>query len=155
MGVVLVAALIFGVFSSTKGSHLQLQGQVLKARTGALAETDSVAVLDFRVQNPSDLPFVVRTVKLTLEKADGQKEEGSLVSKTDVKQLFQYNRFLGSPYNETLTLRDKVPSHGQIDRMVAARFDVPQQQLESGKALHLWMQDMDGTEFETTYKLNR
>lgn len=147
--------MIFGVFSSTKGSHLQLQGQVLKARTGALADTDSVAVLDFRVQNTSDVPFVVRTMKLTLEKADGQKEDGSLISKTNLKQLFEYNRFLGSPYNDALTIRDKVPPHGQIDRMVAARFDVPQPQLESSKALHLWIQDMDGTEFETSYKINK
>ena len=149
----LVAALVFGVFSSTKGSHLQLEGQVLKARTGALAETDSIAVLDFRLRNTSDVPFVVRTLKLTLEKADGQKEEGNVVSKTDLKQLFQYNRFLGSPYNDALTMRDKVPPHGQIDRMVAARFEVPQQQLESSKAITVWMQDMDGAEFETSYKL--
>ena len=149
----LVAALVFGVFSSNKGAHLKLEGEVLKARTGALADTDSVAVLDFRVKNTSDVPFVVRTLKMTLEKADGQKEEGSVVSKTDLKQLFQYNRFLGSPYNDALTMRDKVPPHGQIDRMVAARFDVPQQQLETSKALHIWMQDMDGAEFETSYKL--
>ena len=148
-----MAGLVFGVFSSTKGSHLQLQGQVLKARTGALADTDSVAVLDFRLQNPSSLPFVVRTMKLILEKADGQMEVGSLISKTDLKKLFDYNRFLGSPYNDALSIRDKVPPHGQIDRMVAARFDVPQQQLESSKALHIWMQDMDGAEFETSYKL--
>ena len=125
VGVLLVAAVVFGIFSSTEGSHLQLQGQVLKARTGALADTDSVAVLDFRVKNPSNRSFIVRTIKLTLEKADGQKEEGSLVSKTDMKQLFQYNRFLGSPYNDALSLRDQVPAHGQVDRMVAARFDVP------------------------------
>ena len=149
----LVAALVFGVFTSNKGSHLQLEGEVLKARTGALADTDSVAVLDFRVRNTSDVPFVVRTLKMTLEKADGQKEEGSVVSKTDLKQLFQYNRFLGSPYNDALTMRDRVPPHGQIDRMVAARFDVPQQRLESSKALHIWMQDMDGAEFEISYKI--
>ena len=149
----LLAAVVFGVFSSNKGSHLQLEGEVLKARTGALADTDSVAVLDFRVRNTSDVPFVVRTLKLTLEKADGQKEEGNLVSKTDLKQLFQYNRFLGSPYNEALTMRDKVPPRGQIDRMVAARFDVPQQQLESSKGLTIWIQDMDGAQFETSYKL--
>ena len=148
-----MAGLVFGVFSSTKGSHLQLQGQVLKARTGALADTDSVAVLDFRLQNTSSLPFVVRTMKLTLEKANGQNEDGSLISKTDLKKLFEYNRFLGSPYNDALIMRDQVPPHGQIDRMTAARFDIPQQQLESAKALRLWIQDIDGTEFETSYKM--
>ena len=148
-----MAAVISGVFWSTKGSHLQLQGQVLKARTGALAEEDSIAVLDFRLQNPSDVRFVVRLVKVTLEKADGQKVDGALVSKTDMKQLFQFNRFLGSPYNQALSIRDEIPPHGQVDRMVAARFDVPQQQLEASKGIQLWVQDLDGAEFETTYKL--
>ena len=152
IGVAVIGTLVFAVMSSTKGAHLQLQGKVLKARTGALSDEDSVAVLDFRIQNTSDIPFVVRQVKVTLEKADGEKSEATLVSKIDMKQLFQFNRFLGQPYNEALSIRDRVPPHGQIDRMVAARFEVPQAQLESGKAIQLWIQDMDGAEFETFYK---
>jgi len=148
-----VSALVFGIFSFTKGNHLQLQGKILKVRTGALTGTDSVAVLDFRIENPSDIPFVVRIVKVTLEKANGEKADGSLVSKSGMSQLFQFNRFLGSPYNEALSLRDKVPPHDKVDRMVAARFDLPQQELESGKALHLWVQDVDGPEFETSHTL--
>jgi hypothetical protein len=151
--VAVIGGIIIVVLSGTKGAHLELQGQVLKARTGALSDADSVAVLDFRIRNTSDIPFVVRDVKVTLEKADGEKSEGNMVSKTDMKQLFQFNRFLGDPYNDALSIRDRVPPHGQIDRMVAARFEVPQAQLETSKAIHLWIQDMDGAEFETTYKL--
>ena len=148
----MIGTLVFVVMSSTKGAHLQLQGKVLKARTGALSDEDSVAVLDFRIQNTSDIPFVVRQVKVTLEKAGGEKSEATLVSKIDMNQLFQFNRFLGQPYNDALSIRDRVPPHGQIDRMVAARFEVPQAQLEAGKAIQLWIQDMDGAEFETVYK---
>jgi hypothetical protein len=152
IGVVVIGGLVFVVLSSTKGAHLQLQGKILKARTGGLSDADSVAVLDFRIQNTSDIPFVVRQVKVTLEKANGEKSEGNEISKIDMKQLFQFNRFLGDPYNDALSIRDRVPPHGQIDRMVAARFEVPQAQLESGKAIQLWIQDMDGAEFETVYK---
>lgn len=151
IGLVAMASLVFWIFSSTKGNHLQLEGKILKVRTGALTETDSIAVLDFRVRNPSDIPFVVRIVKVTLEKADGEKVEGNLVSKSNMSQLFEFNRFLGSPYNEALSLRDKVPPHEQVDRMAAAQFQVPQQDLESGKAIHLYMQDVDGPEFETSH----
>ena len=91
-------------------------------------------------------------MKITLEKADGTRVEGTLVSKVDMKQLFAYNRFLGERYNDALSIKDEVPPHGQIDRMAAAYFDVPQSELDGGRAIHLWIQDMDGAEFETTFK---
>lgn len=146
-----MAAVVFGIFSSTKGNHLQLEGKILKVRSGALTDTDSIAVLDFRVQNVSDIPFVVRIVKVTLEQPDGNKVEGNLVSKSGIAQLFQFNRFLGSPYNDALSLHDKIPPHGAVDRMVAARFDLSEQQLESAKAIDLYLQDVDGPEFETSH----
>lgn len=152
IGVAVIGGLVFAILSSTKGAHLQLEGQVLKGRTGALSDEDSVAVLDFRIRNTSDVPFVVRQVKVTLEKADNEKAEGNMISKTDMQRLFQFNRFLGDQYNDALSIRDRVPPHGQIDRMVAARFEVPHAQLETGKLIRLWIQDMDGAEFETVYK---
>ncbi len=153
IGVVVLAAVVFGVFTGNKGSHLELNGQVIKARTGALDESNSVALLDFRISNPSNVSFVVREIKATLEKANGEKVEAQLTSKGDMKQLLEYNKFLGAQYNDTLSIKDKVPARGQIDRMVAARFEVPQAELDKGKAIVLWMQDMDGPEFTTTYKI--
>lgn len=144
---------VFFVFSSHKGAHLELTGRVLKSRTGALDETHSIAVLDFRIANPSDIPFIVRDVKLTLEKAGGEKADGQLVSRMDIGQVFQFNKFLGLQFNDTLGIKDKVPAHGQIDRMVAASFEVPEKDLENAKDLVLWIQDMDGAEFETVHKL--
>lgn len=149
-----MAAVVFGVFTGTKGSHLELKGQVMKARTGALDEKNSAAVIDFRISNPSNVLFLVRDVKVTLEKADGQMAEGRTVSKRDLKQLLEYNKFLGSQYNEILTVKDRVPARGQIDRMVAATFEVPQAELDQAKSLRLYIQDMDGAEFETSYKLH-
>lgn len=154
VGVVLLAAVVFGVFTGNKGSHLELNGQVIKSRTGALDESNSVALLDFRISNPSNVSFVVREIKATLEKANGEKMEAQLTSKGDMKQLLEFNKFLGAQYNDTLSIKDKIPARGQIDRMVAARFEVPQAELDKGKAIVLWMQDMDGPEFTTTYKLH-
>jgi hypothetical protein len=152
-GILVVALAVFAILSSTKGSHLELEGKILKVRTGALSDMDSIAVLDFRVQNPSNLPFVVREVEVTLEKPDGSMIEGANVAKGDMKQLFQYNRFLGDQYNDALTIKDTVPAHGSVDRMVAARFDVNHHDLETAKAIHLSIQEMDGAQFETSSPL--
>ena len=151
VGVAVIAIAIFFVFSSTKGSHLELKGEILKIRTGALDEQNSAAVLDFRVENPSDVPFVVRDVSAKLEKPDGTTFEGLVVSRSDMNTLFQYNRFLGQQYNDTLTIKDKIAPHSKVDRMVAVRFEVPDNQLETAKAIHLEIQDMDGAIFDTTH----
>jgi hypothetical protein len=150
VGLVAIGIAIFAIVSSTKGAHLELQGKVLKVRTGALSDDDSIAVLDFRVENVSDVPFVVRLVEVTLDKQDGNTVQGVNVSKGDLKRLFQYNRFLGDQYNDALTIKDPIPPHAKVDRMVAARFDVKNRDLEAAKAIHLTIQDMDGALFETS-----
>lgn len=155
IGLVFLGVVVFSIFSSTKGAHLELKGQVIKARTGALDEAHSIAVLDFRVNNPSDIPFVVRQVWVTLEKADGEKLRGDLVPKMNLAQVFQYNKFLGVQYNDAMSIKDEVKPRGQIDRMVAASFPLSEDELEKGKSIDLWVQDMDGIEFETVYKLKK
>jgi hypothetical protein len=147
-GVLVIAIAIALILSSTKGSHLVLNGKIMKVRTGPLSENDSVAVVDMRLENPSNLAFVVRQVEVTLEKKDGSMVDGLVVAKGDLKQMFQYNRFLGDQYNDSLTIKDQVPPHATVDRMVAARFDVTNSDLESAKAIHISIQDMDGPLFE-------
>jgi hypothetical protein len=153
VGVLAVVIAVVGILSYTKGSHLVLQGQILKIRTGALSDSDSVAVLDFRVTNPSDVPFVVRQVEVSLEQPNGNMVEGNNVVKEDLKQLFQYNRFLGDRYNDGLAIKDRIPPHSTVDRMLAVRFDVNNHDLESAKAIHMSIQDMDGPLFETSRSL--
>ena len=152
VGVVLIAAAVYGVLYTHRGAHLELKGEILKVRTGALSDNDSIAILDFRVENISDVPFVVRQVEVTVEKPDGTQAESAIISKMDLKQLFQFNRFLGDQYNDTLIIKDKIPPHAKVDRMVAARFDMPNKILETAKSIHLSIQDLDGPLFETTWK---
>ena len=149
-GVVAIALAVVAILAGNKGSHLELKGKIMKIRTGALSDQDSIAVLDFRVENPSDVPFVVRQVEVSLEEKDGSMAEGFNVAKDDLKRLFQYNRFLGDQLNDALTIKDTVPPHSTVDRMVATRFDVANRDLEASKAIHLSIQDVDGPLFETS-----
>jgi len=148
VGILLVAAAVFGILYSNKGSHLVLKEKILKIRTGALSDQDSILVLDLRLENTSDVPFVVRQVEVSIDKADGSTSQASIISKMDVHQVFQFNRFLGDQFNDTLSMKDKVAPHATIDRMVAARFDVPIKDLDSAKLMHLSIQDLDGPYFE-------
>ncbi len=154
IGVVAIAIAVVVILSANKGSHLQLQGEILKVRTGALGEGNSIAVLDFRATNPSDLPFTVRDVVITLEQPNGETVDGITVSKADLKQLFQYNRFLGDQYNQGLGLQDTIAPHATVDRMVAAHFEVSDADLEKAKAIHLSIQDVNGPLWETSHSIH-
>jgi hypothetical protein len=150
VGVVIIATAVFAILYSHKGNHLELTGKVLKIRTGALSEQDCIAVLDVRLQNPTDVPFEVRQVQVILTKQDGRTADAALIAKMDLHQVFQFNRFLGDQYNDSLSLKDVIPPHGTVDRMIAARFDVPNKDLEASKSILLSIQDMGGTLFEIT-----
>ena len=150
---VAIALAVVVILTANKGSHLELDGKIMKIRTGALGDGNSIAVMDFRVTNPSDLPFTVRDVVVTLEKPNGEMLDGVTISKSDLKQLFQYNRFLGDQYNDGLGLQDTIAPHATVDRMVAAHFEVSDSDLEKAKAVHLSIQDVDGPLWETSHSI--
>jgi hypothetical protein len=150
IGLVALVIAVTVILTANKGSHLELQGKILKVRTGALGDGNSIAAMDFRVTNPSDLPFTVRNVEISLEKPSGEMVDGVTISKSDLKQMFQYNRFLGDQYNEGLGLQDVIAPHATVDRMVASHFEVSDADLEKAKAVHLSIQDVNGPLWETT-----
>ena len=154
IAVVAIAIAVVVILTANKGAHLQLVGKIIKVRTGALGEGNSIAVMDFRVTNPSDLPFTVRNVEITLEKPSGEMVDAVTISKSDLKQMFQYNRFLGDQYNEGLGLQDVIAPHATVDRMVAGHFEVGDDDLEKAKAVHLSIQDVDGPLWETSHGIH-
>jgi len=153
IGILAVGVAVFLAVSGNEGSHLQLQGKILKVRTGALGDGNSIAVLDFRVENPSDIPFVVGNVEVSLEKKNGEMVDGVTASKSDLKQLFEYNKFLGDQYNDGLGMKDTIAPHKMVDRMVAVHFEVSNDALDAAKAVHLRLHDVDGPSWETSHAL--
>lgn len=152
VGIVVIAAAVAGILYMQRGAHVELTGRFLKVRTAPLDDNSSVAVVDFRFVNPADYPFVVRSVKLTMEDSSGAHYEGAVVSEADTRSLFAGVPLLGEKYNTTLILRDKVPAHASEDRMLAARFEVPDSRLEARKRLVIRVEDVDGPVSEITEK---
>ena len=144
IGIAAIAILVTTILYLNRGARIGLTGQILKVRTSPLDENSSIAVLDFRVHNPASKAFVVRTVTVVMEDADGKQYDGAAVSESDAKTLFQYVPLLGQKFNQTLLMRDKVPSDATEDRMVAARFEVPESRIDAHKRLPLRIEDVDG-----------
>jgi hypothetical protein len=144
IGVALVAIAVTGILYMQRGARVGLTGGVLKVRTAPLDDNSSVAVLDFRFANPSNVRFVVRNVTVVLEDKDGKQYDGRTISEMDAKRLFDGLPLLGQKYNTTLLMRDSIPSHASEDRMVAARFEAPESRLEGRKRFLLRIEDVDG-----------
>jgi hypothetical protein len=144
VGIAAIAILVTAILYLNRGARIGLTGQILKVRTAPLDENSSIAVLDFRVRNPASKAFVVRTVAVVLEDADGKQQDGATVSEADAKTLFQYVPLLGQKFNQTLLMRDKVLSDATEDRMVAARFEVPESRIDARKRFLLRIEDVDG-----------
>ena len=144
IGLVVIAIAIAAVFYMQRGAHVELQGGILKVRTQAMDENSSVAVVDFRFVNPSNYPFIVRSVDVTIVDKDGKTHQGQTVSEPDAVRLFQYYPVLGQKYNGSLLMRDKIAPRQSEDRMIAARLEVPVETLDARRQIKVRIEDVDG-----------
>jgi hypothetical protein len=143
VGLAVVGAALGFLLIGTKGNHLELNGTILKVRVLPLSSA-SLVIVDFRVTDPSDVPFIMKGATLTLEPASGPMLDGMTVSKTDIENVFKYNPILGPKFNDVLGINDRIQPHQRLDRMVGARFEIPESQAEDRKAIHLHVEEMGG-----------
>ena len=150
MGLVAVAILVAWILFIQRGAHIDPKGKILKVRTLALDENSSAVVIDFRFANTSDVGLIVREVTVTLEDTSGRTADGMIVSEMDAKRLFEYYPVLGQKYNDTLIMRDRIGPRQTLDRMIAARFELPLALLDARKKLTVRVEDVDGPFGELT-----
>ncbi len=143
-GLAVVALLVLGGLYSNKDSHVEAVGGIQKVRVGEVEEKASVAILDFRITNPSAYPYVVRTVDLILEDKDGKQTEGRVIADRDAKRLLDALPLLGPKFNETLMVREKIAPRQTVDRMISARFEGPKAALEERKRFLVRILEVDG-----------
>jgi hypothetical protein len=144
VGIAVVAVGVVGVLYMQRGAHLELKGSVAKVRTLAMDEASSVAIADFKFVNSSNVTFVVKEVLVSIEDKDGKTVEGSTISELDAGRLFQYYPQLGQKFNDTLLMKNKLPPGQSMDRMIAARFEIPEPALQARKNLIIKIVDLDG-----------
>jgi len=148
IGLGIIALAVGGIFVMQRGDRMELPGKILKVRTAPLDENSSVAVIDFRITNPSNILFEVRTVTVELEDNQGRSYLGQPISEVDAGRLFEGLPVLGQKFNPTLIMRDRLGSHGSADRMIAARFEAPMALLDGRRRFVVRIEEVDGKTFE-------
>ncbi len=143
-GLLVVAIVIGTVFYAKKGAHLEPRGSILKVRTQQLDPTNSIAVLEVRLVNESDVDMIVRQIEVTLETKEGHEVPGALIAGSDAANVFKYYTELGPQYNEPLLPRDRIRPHQTVDRMIAARFEAAGESLDQRQKITVRVEDVDG-----------
>ena len=59
LGLVAAGLVVGALLYSARGARVELKGSILKVRTHASDETNSIAIVDFRFVNPSNYQFMV------------------------------------------------------------------------------------------------
>src|SRR6185295_19989482 len=88
LGIAIVAAVLFLSIEGNKGQRIRLDGKILKVRTVTLDDTHTLVIVDFRVTNPSDFPFVFRDANVIVEDEKGGTPEVIPVAKRDMERVF-------------------------------------------------------------------
>ena len=144
LGLLVIGAIVGGGLFASRGAHLELEGKIAKTRTAALSPTRSVIVLDFRATNPSDYPFIVKTVEVEVTLADGSKQVGQFVPEVDAKTLFPALPALGDKLAVSIATKEKIAKKETVERMAAATFQIPEADLAARKDVVLRLHDVDG-----------
>lgn len=144
IGLALVALVIAFTFVGTKSAHLELQGKVLKVRTMPADDSHTIVIVDFRVTNPSKVPFVVNSAEIQVDSPAAGTVTGEQIAKMDMDRYFEYNKLIGPKYNPMLSIPDHVPPYDTMDRMVAGVVNLSASQVDGRKALRVRLTDIDG-----------
>jgi hypothetical protein len=149
-GLAVIAIFVFGIFRVQKGAHLEIDGKILKVRSIGLDDGASICAVDFRATNPSDYRFMAQEVTVTIVDDKGHQTKGDTIPEIDAKRVFEGLPLLGPKYNPSLGIREVIPPRTTVDRMVAARFDLPDTAIRARKNLIVRIEEVDGaanTEF--------
>jgi hypothetical protein len=152
VGLGVMALAVAGIFYMQRGAQMGLPGRIVKIRTVPIDDEHSVAIADFQVNNTSDYPFVVRTVWLVLEDADGRQHPGLTSSEIDAQRFFDGTPLVGPKLAKSLITQETVPGHATEDHMVLANFEVSEAKLQARKRFFVRIEELDGKIFEIPEK---
>ena len=152
MGAVVMGMLVSVFYKGSEDYRLTLEAELRKIRVVETSPASSIALVDFRLQNRSNVQFVLREAKVVLVKADGSELDGDTQPRDTVNRIFEYLPAAGGKINEVLIPSDKIGPKALIDRMAGSSFSIPVAELEARKHFRVELIDLDGGKFVMTEK---
>jgi hypothetical protein len=151
IGAIVVAVAVGAILFLQRGAHIDLPGQMTKVRTVSTGENDALVLIDLRITNPSNYPFVVRNVTVVLEKKSGEQFPREIVSRSDTERLFDALPDSG-PYHPPLFTNATLAPGATGVYTLAAQFNAPERILQDRKRFLVQIDEIDGKSFEFSEK---
>ncbi len=143
-GMAAVALAVGLAMWGNRGAQVRLEVAALKARTVATSENSSILILELRIRNPAQTPFVVRQIELSVTQPGGADLAGRVVAETDLDRVLDYYKQTGPRYNPTLKARERLAGGTVADRSAAASFPISEAALAAREAAIVRIEDVDG-----------
>jgi hypothetical protein len=148
-----VAGIVVGIsLYSNRGSHVGLEGSIVKVRLVATDENSCIGVLELRLNNPARVRFVVDTVSLTVRDSKGQTLTATSIPQIDLDRVLDYFKLAGPRYNPVLRMKENIPGETAVERTVAGSFAVPEAVLAGRQDFRVAITDVDGAVREIAEK---
>lgn len=144
MAMLIVAVLLAVVLLVNRGSQVRLEGKILKTRLIPTDDAACLAVLDGRIDNPSNVTFVVKDVHFRVMLADGTTLDGDQVAQMDLDRVLDYYKIYGPRYNPVLKPKDSFKGNSQVDRTIVVSFPRSAADIERRKGFIIDVDDADG-----------
>ena len=141
-GALLVVGLIY---LAGEGRMAVLDGEITQVRTLGVERTASVAIVDFRASNGSDVLFMAGDRRVVVIGEHGGRYDGAISGSFDLKQLFKYFPALGAMSHEPYIEGIKLDPGQSVAGMLAARFEMSKEDLDMRRELILQIYDADGS----------
>jgi hypothetical protein len=152
VGLAVMAVLLSIGLWSNRGSQIRLNASVLKTRLVATEPNAAVAILEVRVENPANYPFIPAEIEIAVLDGQGAATPGMVVSEMDLDRVLSYYKDAGPRYNPTLKFKEKIPPRSTADRTVAAQFPLPEKTLAARRGWRISIKDLDGAVVEIAEK---
>jgi hypothetical protein len=144
IGLLLVVLLAGLVYWFNRGSQVRLNAEVIRVRTVATSESTAILIAEVRIDNPAEVPFVVRGVTASLTAPDGTVLTGDPVAQGDLDRALGYFAAEGPRYNETLKVRSRLAGRTRRDWTVAVSLPLARTVIEARRSLTFEIEDVDG-----------
>jgi hypothetical protein len=145
IGMIVAGAFVVLVLYQQKGARLVLAGEITNVRTLGMDEKSSVALVDFKLTNQSQFPFVVGSTAMSMVDGNGETRDGSMVSDGHTKDLFEAFPVLGKKIGGGLATREKMAPGEARAVTLAARFEIPKGDADARKSIKVTVTEIDGT----------
>lgn len=144
LAALVIIALVWSGFISTKGNHLAPDGWISNVRAQQLSPEMIMLVIDFGILNDSDIQMTARRIDPYITTAQGQEVHGVVYAAADMAKTSKFYPKLGPMIHPVLPLRGNIEPRKTANLMIGAGFEIDPAVFASRQSITLEIEDVTG-----------